>query len=217
MMAGSDETKGISLKKDFAVAAVGMAAVAVFLLGMLTTAFVTFELPEQYSSSARVRVARRDSQHFAVDQQLVQAELGFLTSDEVLNRVIEKLSLRHKWAKQAAGAGPLGLQETLSRLRRRLHARQVRRTAVLEVRAFSQGREEAAAIANALVVAYHDALAAAAKPVSISLLDSAEPALRPSFPNIPLCLTLGAMLSGLLSVGVWAGLRALAARSRKPQ
>jgi len=202
----------MTLKKEFAVV-----AVAVFLLGMLTVASVTFVLPKQYSSPARLSVTRKGVQDFAVDQQLVQAELGFLTSDEVLKRVIGKLSLRHKWAKQAAGAGPLGAQETLSRLRRQLHARQVGKTAVLELRASSQDRDEAAVIANALVVAYHDALAAAGKPVAISLLDSAEPAVRPSFPNIPLCLTLGAMLSGLLSVGVWAGLGALAARRRPPR
>jgi uncharacterized protein involved in exopolysaccharide biosynthesis len=193
------------------------AGVAVFVLGMLTTALVTLVLPEQYSSAARMSVARNGNQAFAVDQQFVQAQFELFTSDQVLNRVIEKLGLRHKWAKNRGRAPPLGTQETLSLLRRRLDARQVRKTALLEVRAFSQDREEAAAIANSLVVAYHDLVAAAAKPVAISLLDPAEPALRPSFPNIPLNLTLGAMLSGLLGVGVWAGLGALSARSRKTQ
>jgi len=203
-------------KKQSAVVTVAV-AVAVFFLGMLTAVSVISMLPEQYSSAARVSVTRKDSRLFTVDQQFVQAELEFLTSDQVLNRVIEKLSLRDKWAKQAAGPGPLGVQETLGLLRGRLHARQVGRTAVLEARASSRDKDEAAAIANALVVAYHDAVVAANKPVSLSLLDSAEPALRPSFPNIPLCLALGAMLSGLLSVGVWVGLRALTARRRRPQ
>lgn len=210
--ARSNETKGVAQKKEFVVA-----ATAVFLLGMLAAVSVVFVLPEQYSSAVRVSVARKGSRAFAVDQQFVQAHLELFTSDQVLNEVIRKLSLKDKWAKNSPGAGSLEAQPTLAMLRRRLHARQVRRTAVLEVSAFGQDKDEAAAIANALVVAYHDVVAATAKPVAISLLDPAEPGLRPSFPNVPLCLTLGAMLSGFVSVGVWAGLGALSARRAKSQ
>jgi len=117
--------------------------------------------------------------------------------------------LTERWGTRYARGSLLGTHECLMLLNRQLDVRQVRSTALVEVRFFSRDRNEAAEIANAIAASYR--LLRASNRVEI--VDSAEPSLRPSRPNKPeyimigalLSLIIGLMASGIVLVAVYSG------------
>src|SRR5271170_6245688 len=83
---------------------------AVFLLVVITATIVTFILPEQYSSKARIKVERDSTDVAAVDGQptmhgvydpyFIQTEFEVMQSEKILDRVIDALDLNTKWGKK---------------------------------------------------------------------------------------------------------------------
>src|SRR5690242_20911010 len=83
---------------------------AVFLLVVITATLVTFILPESYSSTARIRVERDQSdisplfagQQFSgfYDPYFIQTEFEVIQSQVVLGRVIQDLDLQKVWGKK---------------------------------------------------------------------------------------------------------------------
>src|SRR6476646_4918541 len=82
---------------------------AVFLLVVITATLVTYILPEQYSSTARIQVERNTTDITSFDPQsgvrsfdpyFIQTEFEVLQSEVILKPVIDALDLNSKWGKR---------------------------------------------------------------------------------------------------------------------
>src|ERR1700741_111837 len=82
---------------------------AVFLLVVITATLVTYILPEQFSSTAKIKVERDSPDISGCDAQFsqrgfdpyfIQTEFEVLQSEVILNPVITTLDLNDKWGKK---------------------------------------------------------------------------------------------------------------------
>src|SRR6185369_8843910 len=135
---------------------------AVFLLVVLTTTAVTFILPETYMSTARIEVGKDtpdigsiigNQAPQAYDPYFIQTEFEKIKSQKVLNQVIKDLNLREVWAKRY-GTETLRESEAYKILVGQIDLRQSRNTSLIEIRAFSDVKQEAADIANKIAEVY---------------------------------------------------------------
>jgi polysaccharide biosynthesis transport protein len=137
---------------------------AVFLLVLLTTTAVTFILPETFMSTARIEVGKdtpdigsilQPQTPMAYDPYFIQTEFEKIKSTPVLYKVIEKLNLQNVWAKRF-GTDSLKIGEAYKILVGQLDLRQSRNTSLIEIRAYSDDKKEAADIANAIAEEYKE-------------------------------------------------------------
>ncbi len=137
---------------------------AVFLLVVLTTTAVTFILPETYMSTARIEVGKDTPDIGSIlgsqmpagfDPYFIQTEFEKIKSQKVLNRVIKDLHLQEVWAKRF-GTDTLRESEAYKILLSQIDLRQSRNTSLIEIRAFSDVKQEAADIANKISEVYRD-------------------------------------------------------------
>ena len=136
---------------------------AVFLLVVITATLVTFILPESYSSAARIKIERDQSDITAFNERAVglgydpyfiQTEFELIQSEVILGKVIDDLGLNDKWGKKYAGGDKLKTDETMQMLKGRMDLRPVRNTSLIEIRVFSDNADEAAMIANEIADVY---------------------------------------------------------------
>jgi capsular exopolysaccharide synthesis family protein len=136
---------------------------AVFLLVVITATLVTFILPESYSSSARIKVERDQSDIATLagqqalgsyDPYFIQTEFEVIQSEVVLGNVIEQLKLNEIWGKRYNNGQTFTTTETMGVLKRQIDLRPVRNTSLIEIRVFSENAEEAAKIANEISKTY---------------------------------------------------------------
>src|SRR6266571_2769462 len=136
---------------------------AVFALVVVTATLVTYILPESYSSTARIKIERDQSDISPItdrpvlggyDPFFLLTEFEVIKSEIVLGKVIQDLDLNREWGKKYAGNEPLKTSETMALLKSKMDLRQVRNTSLIDVQVFSEKPEEAARIANALAEAY---------------------------------------------------------------
>ena len=129
---------------------------AVFLLVVITATLVTFILPESYASTARIKVERDQSdiqgfgqQQFSqsFDPYFIQTEFEVIKSELILGRVIDELDLNRKWGAKYNQA-QLKTFETMALLLKAIQLTPVRNTSLIEIKVFSEDKEEAARIAN---------------------------------------------------------------------
>ncbi len=99
---------------------------AVFLLVVITATLVTFILPESFSSTARIKVERDQSDipgmagqgYIAVyDPFFIQTEFELIQSEVILGKVIEQFDLNKTWARKYAGTEQLKTSETMMLLK----------------------------------------------------------------------------------------------------
>ncbi len=137
----------------------------VWVLAIIITTLVTFILPESFSSTARIKVERDQSDipgmadrggTIGYDPYYIQTEFELIQSEVVLGKVIEDLDLNNVWGKKYASGDRLKTSETIALLKGRIDPRPVRNTSLIEIRVFSEKAEEAAQIANAVAEAYRD-------------------------------------------------------------
>ncbi len=137
---------------------------AVFLLVLLTTTAVTFILPETYMSTARIEVGKdtpdvgailTPQTPMAYDPYFIQTEFEKIRSTKVLHKVIEQLNLQNVWAKRF-GTDPLKISEAYKILVGQIDLQQSRNTSLIEIRAYSDDKNEAAEIANAIAREYEN-------------------------------------------------------------
>ncbi len=138
---------------------------AVFLLVVITATLVTFILPEKYSSTARIRVERdqsdiaelnaRQYNPGAYDPYFIQTEFEVIQSEMILGKVIADLNLNREWGKKYGGE-TLKTTETMLIFKRIMDLRPVRNTSLIEIRVVSEKPEEAAQLANAIATTYRD-------------------------------------------------------------
>jgi uncharacterized protein involved in exopolysaccharide biosynthesis len=209
----------------------------VFALVFGASVPVTFILPESYCSTARVlvRQARNNASPGTEgpgansDPYLMQTEFEIIRSEAVLGQAAGQLDLNAQWGKKYAGGAPLKTSKSLDLLKRRLDLLPIRNTGTIQIRAFSDNSNEAAALANAIAqayVGYHEAEAARETDANVKaalprvfIIDSARPGLRPVRPNKPLNILLGAVLGiflGSVAGAGSAGITFLRRRSKGP-
>src|SRR5690606_36756874 len=87
----------------------------------------------------------------------IQTEFEKIKSKKVLHPVIEELNLQNVWAKRW-GTETLKIDEAYKILSGQLSLRQSRNTSLIEIRAYSDVKEEAAAIANKIAEVYRETL-----------------------------------------------------------
>jgi uncharacterized protein involved in exopolysaccharide biosynthesis len=145
--------------------------VAAFVLVILVVAGLTYIQPNYYASAARILVSQSPSlsspgvvadgstlvgSQGSVNPFFFQTEFEKLQSKSVLYSVIDKLNLADRWAQRRELPGKLSQEEVYQILRRSLVFRQYRNTSLIEIRALSEDREEAAQIANAIAQEYQE-------------------------------------------------------------
>ncbi|MEI7728476.1 MAG: polysaccharide biosynthesis tyrosine autokinase [Verrucomicrobiota bacterium] len=162
---------------------------AVFLLVVMTTTMVTFFLTESYSSTARIEVdkdtldveglggGRQAASGF--DPYWMQTQFEIMQSQIILYRVIEKLNLNEKYTRRYSTPDqPLRTDETFGILRRKVSLSQSRNTTLIEIRVFSEDRQEAADIANTVAQAYKEYRQESRKDLATRGIASLEEQLR---------------------------------------
>src|SRR5436309_10730659 len=139
---------------------------AVFLLVVITATLVTFILPESFSSTARIKIERDQSDITGMmgdrswagsyDPYFIQTEFEVIQSEVILGQVITDLDLNKEWGKKFANGETLKTTETMALLKGRMDLRPVRNTSLIEIRVFSDRPDEAAKVANAVAKAYQN-------------------------------------------------------------
>jgi len=138
---------------------------AVFLLVVITATLVTFILPESYSSTARIKIDKDQSDITAMmterggggyDPYFVQTEFELITSEVILGKVIEDLDLNKEWGKKYAGGDRLKNSEVITLLKGRIDLRPIRNTSIIAITVYSDKADEASKIANAVAEAYRN-------------------------------------------------------------
>src|SRR2546421_3232343 len=136
---------------------------AVFLLVAITATLVTFILPESYASTVRMKV-EKDSGDVAglngdrlssgFDPYWMQDQFETIQSKSILYPVITNLNLNKIWAQKFKEEGELRTEVSYAILKGKIDVHQARNTSVIEIKAFSDIPNEAAAIANKIAEVY---------------------------------------------------------------
>ena len=138
---------------------------AVFLLVVITATIVTFILPEAYSSNARIRVERDVTDVPGVtgpgivggyDPYFIQTEFEVIKSSTILDPVIDKLDLNKEWAKKYSSPTKFRMSESREALKHMIDLRPARNTSLIDINVFSDNKQEAADIANAIAEVYQE-------------------------------------------------------------
>jgi len=138
---------------------------AVFLLVVITATLVTFILPEAYSSTARIKIDKDQSDITSMmtergaggfDPYFIQTEFELITSEAILGKVIEDLDLNIAWGKKYGGGERLKTSETMGILKRNIVLSTIRNTSIIAITVYSDKADEASKIANAVAEAYRN-------------------------------------------------------------
>ena len=139
--------------------------ISVFLLIAITATIVTFILPEQFSSMARIEINPDSSDisgmtgmaaysGLGYDPYFIQTEFEKMQSEKVLGRVIETLNLNNVWGKKYNNGVPLKTEDTMRQLKQRMVLATERNTKLIDITVYSDANQEAADLANAIALAY---------------------------------------------------------------
>jgi capsular polysaccharide biosynthesis protein len=208
----------------------------VFLVVVGASVLITLLLPEVYAGSARIKVelVAFTEQNLATspsysnyDPYLIQTEFEVIQSEVILDKVIEKLNLNETYGKKFNAGSKLKTAESRMLLKRQIELRPVRNTTLIEIRAYSDDKKEAASIANKVAEVYHqyradqfrELMAVNAKQsmgTKVQIIDRAEPGIKPVRPNRPLNIFIG-MIIGTAAGGGAGLLFLVVATLRKPK
>ncbi len=132
----------------------------VFALIFVASVVITFLLPETYASTARIQVESdaptANGQSQSYDPHFLQTTFEILQSEVVLSNVVSTLNLNSVFGKKYFGGETLRTTETIEFLRREMHLAIVRNTKCMTITFYSEDKNEAATLANAVVQAYRD-------------------------------------------------------------
>ena len=128
----------------------------VFLLVLLVSVTITFILPESYASTARIKVesdAPPVAGQSTYDPYFIQTTFEIIQSQIVLDQVIAKLNLNVVWGKKYFNGETLKTTQAMDILKQRLQLAPIRNTKLVAITVYSDDRNEAAQIANAIAEA----------------------------------------------------------------
>jgi hypothetical protein len=194
----------------------------VWLIVLICGVLLAFLAPEQYASTARLKVepganevspGGASSRAVAdYDPYFLRSQFDGIRSEATLARALRKLDLAESWGKRLSSQVSLSQDQAIQQLRERLELRPVRHTGLIEIRAFSNDPVEASQIANATAASYQElsrepenrsATAGTDKFHSVMIVDVATPGLMPVRPNKPFTVCLG--IVGGIPLGVAVG------------
>ena len=140
--------------------------ITVFLITAIVATAVTFLLPESYASTARIRIEPDtisdirgvgDVMPYApYDPYFIQTEFEIIQDRVVLGKVIESLNLNELWGKKYFGGEMLKTPETMEFLKKRMSLMPVRNTKLIGITVYSEDKNDAAHLANAIAETYRD-------------------------------------------------------------
>ncbi len=139
--------------------------IAVFLLVAITTTLVTFILPESFASTVRIAVEKdapdvqgigNQSFYQSFDPYWIETQFQTIQSKSILHQVIENLKLNKVWAEKLKEEGELPTDVTYGLLKRAVDVRQSRNTSLIEIKVFSEDKDESPRIANEIAKVYRD-------------------------------------------------------------
>jgi capsular exopolysaccharide synthesis family protein len=140
--------------------------ITVFLITAIIATAVTFILPESYASTARIIVEpdvsdismgeERSIAQAAYDPYFLQTTYELIQSQAVLSNVVSTLNLNVEWGKKYYNGETLKTAETIAFLKRRMHLDTVRNTKYITITVFSEDKDAAAQLANAVANAYQN-------------------------------------------------------------
>ncbi len=137
--------------------------IAVFMLVVITATLVTFILPEQFASTATIKIERDksdidemagNSRISSFDPYFIQTEFEVIQSETILSNVVDVLGLNDKWGKKYNDGQKFKTQESVGILKSRLNLRPRRNTALIDVQVFSENPTDASDLANAVAETY---------------------------------------------------------------
>jgi capsular exopolysaccharide synthesis family protein len=138
--------------------------ITVFLITAIVATAVTFLLPESYASTARIRIepdtisdirgVGGEVPYASYDPYFIQTEFEIIQDRVVLGKVIEALNLNVEWGKKYFGGETLKTPETMEFLKRRMSLMPVRNTKLIGITVYSEDKNDAARLANAIAEAY---------------------------------------------------------------
>jgi capsular exopolysaccharide synthesis family protein len=136
----------------------------VFLLVSMTATLVTlFYLQESYSARARIKIqqdrpdrpgVQGESVAAGYDPFFIQTEFEIIQSELVLDKVITNLDLNGKWTDKYHRNAKLQTPESRRMLQGMIELRPVRNTSLIDISVFSDDKDEAPVIANAVAQVY---------------------------------------------------------------
>lgn len=218
-----------SFRQPLPIAAFVSVFVVVFMAVMVTSTVITFILPEFYASTARIKVESDtpavDGKSPVYDPYFVQTAFEIMQSQIVLNPVINKLNLNSTWGTKYNGGSPLRTEDTIQLLKQRMSLTPERNTELVQIKVYSEDKDEAAKIANAVAESYRNyRLAHAPENLKgsqdnydrVQIVDSAQPGKMPVRPNKPLNIALGGIIGivGGTVIGAVAALIAVFIQKR---
>ena len=140
--------------------------ITVFLITAIVATAVTFLLPESYASTARIRIepdyiaditgVGGHMTYAPYDPYFIQTEFEIIQDRVVLGKVIEALNLNVEWGKKYFGGETLKTPETMEFLKRRMSLMPVRNTKLIGITVYSEDKNDAARLANAIAEAYRN-------------------------------------------------------------
>jgi polysaccharide biosynthesis transport protein len=140
--------------------------ITVFLITAIIATAVTFILPESYSSTARIKVEQEGTDIPSMnglsasdrpyDPFFLQTTFEIIGSEVVLSNVISSLNLNVEWGKKYFNGETLKTTETMELLKQRMHLDTVRNTKLIAITVYSDDKNEAAHLANAIAKGYQD-------------------------------------------------------------
>jgi capsular exopolysaccharide synthesis family protein len=137
--------------------------VTVFLITAIIATAVTFVLPELYASTARIKVENDVSDipgmagtpsYIPFDPYFIQTTFEIMQSQMVLSNVIARLNLNTEWGKKYFNGETLKTTETMEILKQRMQLAPVKNTKLISITVYSDDKNEAATLANAIADAY---------------------------------------------------------------
>ena len=140
--------------------------ITVFLITAIIATAVTFILPESYASTARIIVEPdvsdismgedRSVSQAAYDPFFLQTTYELIQSQAVLSNVVNALNLNVEWGKKYFNGETLKTTEAIEFLKRRMHLDTVRNTKYITITVYSEDKNDAARLANAVADAYQN-------------------------------------------------------------
>jgi capsular exopolysaccharide synthesis family protein len=140
--------------------------ITVFLITAIIATAVTFILPESYASTVRIIVEpdvsdisigeERSVAQAVYDPYFLQTTYELIQSQVVLSNVVSTLNLNVEWGKKYFNGETLKTTETIEFLKRRMHLDTVRNTKYITITVYSEDKNDAARLANAIADAYQD-------------------------------------------------------------
>ena len=137
--------------------------IAVFMLVVITATLVTFILPEQFASTATLKIERDksdideiagNSRISAFDPYYIQTEFEVIQSETILSNVVDVLGLNDKWGKKYNDGQRFKTHESMAILKNRLNLRPRRNTALIDATVYSENPNDAAELAQAVAETY---------------------------------------------------------------